>query len=140
MEECRRLQGMACQISMAFLLYFVGLTIYAARRRTELHERFNIAGAALGCSRHVTLPCFPCCSCFARAPLLGQIEKRVDVSGPLCTSTLLVNAKQMEDGRFHSRHQIGSHVHVSESADSIEAHHNARYVLYQVCTNAEQRW
>ena len=47
MEECRRLQGMACQISMAFLLYFVGLTIYAARRRTELRERFNIAGAEL---------------------------------------------------------------------------------------------
>ena len=44
-KECRRLHGMAVQISMALLLYLVGLTIYAARRRTELRERFNIAGA-----------------------------------------------------------------------------------------------
>ena len=59
MEECRRLQGMACQISMAFLLYFVGLTIYAARRRTELRERFNIAGAARPCIRDIPCPCIP---------------------------------------------------------------------------------
>jgi len=44
-KECRRLHGMAVQVSMALLLYLVGLTIYAARRRTELRERFNIAGA-----------------------------------------------------------------------------------------------
>ena len=43
-KECRRLHGMAVQVSMALLLYLVGLTIYAARRRTELRERFNIAG------------------------------------------------------------------------------------------------
>ena len=46
-KECRRLHGMAAQVSMALLLYLVGLTIYAARRRTELRERFNIAGARL---------------------------------------------------------------------------------------------
>ncbi len=37
---------MAVQVSMALLLYLIGLTIYAARRRTELRERFNIAGEA----------------------------------------------------------------------------------------------
>ena len=42
---------MAHRIATVLLLYFIGLAIYAARRRTELRERFNIAGAQPKCIR-----------------------------------------------------------------------------------------
>ena len=48
-DECRRLHSMATQLAMAGIVYFIGLALYAAHRRTELRERFNIAGAQHSC-------------------------------------------------------------------------------------------
>ena len=45
MEVCGALAQTMSNLWLALALYSVGLSIYAARRRSELRERFNIAGA-----------------------------------------------------------------------------------------------
>ncbi len=53
MDECRRLHGMEQKLALAVIAHFIGLAIYAAHRRTELRERFNIVGAQPSCSAGV---------------------------------------------------------------------------------------
>lgn len=48
MEMCEGLHATIDHLWLALVLYSIGLSVYAARRRTELRERFNIAGSKLG--------------------------------------------------------------------------------------------
>ena len=66
-EKCETLQATISHISLALVLYGIGLSIYAARRRTELRERFNIAGAPPSSRSLITCGVgHTLCQCIAR--------------------------------------------------------------------------